>query len=88
MKHLLMTPAMRIAGLAGLASATSHRPARTRRPAWPELMPLGWQRHDAAAQADDPDADNSWFDSSRVLAQGLQVTEHHVGLEALLSPGG
>jgi hypothetical protein len=84
MKHLLMTAAWRKTAVTGPAS---HRPARPRRPAWPDLLPLSRPLADGLPDDDEAELDNSWFASSRALAQGLQVTEHCASLEVLLHRG-
>jgi hypothetical protein len=66
--------------------ASAARAPRPRRP-WhlDDLMPP------ASAGADDETAgdgfDSSWFESSRALARGLNVTEHMAPIEALLRGG-
>jgi len=57
------------------AATDTRRAGRRRERAGPAEAPAG---------VDDHELGESWFDSSRALARGLSVTEHHIGLEVLL----
>ena len=67
-------------------------PARAHRPRRPWHLELVTPLPSVLADADEPGEgfDNSWFESSRALAEGLRVTEHMAPVEALLqvAPGG
>ncbi|MBL8328022.1 MAG: hypothetical protein JNJ71_04155 [Rubrivivax sp.] len=40
-----------------------------------------------AADEESEGFDGNWFESSRALAQGLRVTEHHASMDVLLKLG-